>query len=162
MAKKEETLLKRVITCNPTPSESRYDVLVGDLRLRNGNKGLRAFVQSLQEVAPLKRPEQGRYVILTDKNVRKFCLPSDEELAKAFVAEGLRTPLLRVMQPGEATKCRSAKAEIEDWMLNQVYSLVREEQRRPSLFPPPAAPPHRLELPNKTHTLLRHIDTPSH
>ena len=112
----ESPRLQSVITCRPSVgARPQYDVVVGDIRMREGGAGLVEWVHHLKSVAPIK--STSRYVIISDENVRQHCLPSDELLASAFAAAGLNPPLLKTVPAGEASKCRAVKASIEDWML---------------------------------------------
>ncbi len=52
-------------------------------------------------------------MVVTDKNVWRW---HGARLAAALAAARVQ-PLVRVLQPGEHTKTRASKEEIEDWML---------------------------------------------
>ena len=53
-------------------------------------------------------------VVVTDSNVWRW---HGYRLKAAFARAGLPQPLVRVLQPGEGSKSRESKADIEDWML---------------------------------------------
>eukprot|EP01062_Namystynia_karyoxenos_P032620 TRINITY_DN24049_c0_g1_i1.p1 TRINITY_DN24049_c0_g1~~TRINITY_DN24049_c0_g1_i1.p1 ORF type:complete len:1542 (+),score=476.87 TRINITY_DN24049_c0_g1_i1:100-4725(+) len=54
-----------------------------------------------------------RYAVVTDANVAKLHLP---QLLASFREAG-QVPIVKVLPPGESTKCRAVKDEIEDWLL---------------------------------------------
>ncbi|KNC87071.1 hypothetical protein SARC_00815 [Sphaeroforma arctica JP610] len=60
----------------------------------------------------------GKYVIVTDKNIEPLYL---EKVVSEFAANGVEL-LSYIIPSGEASKCRSVKAEIEDWLLEQQCS----------------------------------------
>ena len=53
-------------------------------------------------------------MVITDVNVWKY---HGDTLQNGFKDIGVE-PLVKVLPDGEASKCRSVKAEIEDWMLS--------------------------------------------
>eukprot|EP01064_Diplonema_japonicum_P034769 TRINITY_DN7328_c0_g1_i1.p1 TRINITY_DN7328_c0_g1~~TRINITY_DN7328_c0_g1_i1.p1 ORF type:complete len:1497 (+),score=475.05 TRINITY_DN7328_c0_g1_i1:1173-5663(+) len=55
-----------------------------------------------------------KYVVISDENVAPLYL--DRVLDSFEEATGSR-PIYKILAPGEQAKCRSVKAEIEDWML---------------------------------------------
>jgi pentafunctional AROM polypeptide len=57
-------------------------------------------------------PKANRFVLLTDSNVYRHY---GAEIEKSLRAENLDY-IIRVLEPGEHTKCRKVKEEIEDWM----------------------------------------------
>eukprot|EP01125_Pyxidicula_operculata_P015299 TRINITY_DN5179_c0_g1_i1.p1 TRINITY_DN5179_c0_g1~~TRINITY_DN5179_c0_g1_i1.p1 ORF type:complete len:1253 (-),score=298.49 TRINITY_DN5179_c0_g1_i1:61-3783(-) len=57
-----------------------------------------------------------RYVVITDSNVY---LHAGKRVFDIMNSAGLET-ILKVVPPGEATKCREVKDEIEDWMLKNL------------------------------------------
>ena len=56
-----------------------------------------------------------KYVVITDSNVAPLYL--DTVLDSFERATGNR-PISKILAPGESAKCRSVKAEIEDWMIS--------------------------------------------
>jgi len=89
-----------------------YDVLVGHDLLGVIGADLRAML-----------PKVARFVVISDTNVAPLYA---ERLMAGFAdADGgggggtAAAPLLKVVPAGEASKCRSVKAGIEDWMLEQ-------------------------------------------
>eukprot|EP01134_Creolimax_fragrantissima_P004938 CFRG4938T1 len=74
-------------------------------------KDLLAFIA--QDV--IENVKAGRYVVITDSNIEPLFLKNVvDEFAKNKV-----DVLTYIIPPGEASKCRSVKAEIEDWLLQQ-------------------------------------------
>jgi hypothetical protein len=69
----------------------------------------------LSQVAPSVMATVGaeRYVLLTDTNLHEL---HGERLVASFLAEGVEL-LVKVLTPGEVTKNRATKEEVEDWML---------------------------------------------
>lgn len=87
-----------------TVGQKDYEVIVG----RDLLSTLPARIKALVPAAV--------YVIITDENVAA-CGYADT-LRKGF--EALNTKVcVRAVAPGEASKCRAVKAEVEDWMLEQ-------------------------------------------
>ncbi|PFH55473.1 hypothetical protein XA68_18202 [Ophiocordyceps unilateralis] len=60
------------------------------------------------------------YVLITDTNLHDIYVPSFREVFESFRNKDVTRQLLTyAIPPGEASKCRETKAEIEDWMLSQ-------------------------------------------
>lgn len=55
------------------------------------------------------------YVVITDENIYDLY---GKQLIEAFKAEGIDV-LIKVIKPGEESKSRETKEEIEDWMLSK-------------------------------------------
>jgi pentafunctional AROM polypeptide len=58
-------------------------------------------------------PRVSKHVIVTDSTVHRL---HGSAIYASFQAAGIQ-PLVKVIPPGEETKCRETKEEIEDWML---------------------------------------------
>lgn len=69
----------------------------------------------------LKNVSSSTYVLITDTNLYNLYVPAFE---KAFndVASGMKAEsrlLTYTITPGETSKSRATKAEVEDWMLSE-------------------------------------------
>ncbi|EEB05331.1 pentafunctional aromatic polypeptide Aro1 [Schizosaccharomyces japonicus yFS275] len=69
----------------------------------------------------IENAKSSAYVIVTDTNIAPHYLEKyTTALSEAAKRHGVAPRILtRVIPPGETSKCRSMKAEIEDWMLSQ-------------------------------------------
>ena len=69
----------------------------------------------------LKNVPSSTYVLITDTNLHDFYVPSFEKtfnhIASTTKAESRL--LIYTIPPGETSKSRTTKAEIEDWMLSE-------------------------------------------
>lgn len=59
------------------------------------------------------------YVLITDTNLFQTYVPPFRNFFDAHRGDGAARLLTYAVPPGEASKCRETKAEIEDWMLSQ-------------------------------------------
>ena len=75
---------------------------------------LRAPAPHPQDLPSLGLTASSSVVVVTDANVWRW---HGHKLEAAFAAAGLAQPLVKVLQPGEGSKSRAVKADIEDWML---------------------------------------------
>jgi 3-dehydroquinate synthetase len=70
-------------------------------------------LQDIREQKSLGISSISSVVVITDEHVWKF---HGRRLLQSCAANGI-TPLVKVLPPGEASKTRDVKAEVEDWML---------------------------------------------
>ena len=61
-----------------------------------------------------KNVPASRYIVISDTNVDKI---HGSKLKEAFQAQCMDFSI-KILEPGEQTKCRRVKEEIEDWMLS--------------------------------------------
>eukprot|EP01135_Chromosphaera_perkinsii_P007194 Nk52_evm2s745 gene=Nk52_evmTU2s745 len=61
----------------------------------------------------LENVPASRYVLITDRHLEKIVLP---QVKQKFASAGINL-LVKVVPPGEQSKCRSVKEDIENWML---------------------------------------------
>jgi hypothetical protein len=81
-------------------------------------------------------------VVLTDANVWRW---HGARFSRALAAAGV-APLVKVLAPGEATKARAVKEEVEDWMLEN-RCVWRARPCRWSFPAQSAASPRRRPTP---------------
>ncbi|KAM4066973.1 EPSP synthase (3-phosphoshikimate 1-carboxyvinyltransferase) domain-containing protein [Hirsutella rhossiliensis] len=67
----------------------------------------------------LRNVQSSTYVLLTDTNLFQTYVPPFRDFFDANRGDGATRLLTYAIPPGEASKCRETKAEIEDWMLSQ-------------------------------------------
>ncbi|KJZ78889.1 Pentafunctional AROM polypeptide [Hirsutella minnesotensis 3608] len=67
----------------------------------------------------LSNVQSSTYVLITDTNLYKTYVPSFQEFFDSNRSNEAVRLLTYAIPPGEASKCRETKAEIEDWMLSQ-------------------------------------------
>ncbi|KAI0965953.1 EPSP synthase-domain-containing protein [Xylaria arbuscula] len=102
-------------TTNGTTGPTRVSILGSDSILVDHGLWRNFVVDDLVDNLP-----SSTYVLVTDTNIRPLYVPSFEARFQAAVAgRGLATRLLvYTVPPGETSKGRETKAEIEDWMLS--------------------------------------------
>jgi pentafunctional AROM polypeptide len=76
-------------------------------------KGLLSFVGS--ELSQNLTPKNSKYVVITDENINTHYGEIIQRDLKHTL--GGKQLLVKVIQPGEESKCREVKASIEDWMI---------------------------------------------
>ncbi|PRP75357.1 pentafunctional AROM polypeptide [Planoprotostelium fungivorum] len=98
-----------------TPGLSVSSVAHGQETIKVGSQLLEWIPSDIIQIVP-----SSTYVVITDSNIFKLF---GDKFVSAFSKEvanlqGKSNLIVKVLEPGEPTKCREVKAQIEDWMIN--------------------------------------------